>query len=218
MRGVVVFTGAVLAVAVGMVAEAGGDPRPGASREPIRIVLSSQAATARVSRASTTSLYAKNDPWKSYLADERVCPGGERTDLPLAEQAGTVVCLVNYARIRRGLRGLSTAAVLNSASAVKARAILRCGNFAHNPCGGDWTTSVRAMGYSGVFGENLYLASGPFGAPRLAVDAWLNSAPHRENLFRTEWRVQGLAVVVLDRFGARRHAALWVSVFGDSRR
>jgi len=206
----------VAATTVGLLAPGlGVGTRPDPRGAPIRAVLSSLTPTGAAKRLSTTSLYAKNDPWKEYLASERVCPGGERTDLPLSSQADTVACLVNFARNRRGLRELSLAPILNGASTRKARAILRCGNFAHNPCGGDWTTAVRSTGYAGLFGENLYLASGPFGAPRPAVDAWLNSAPHRQNLFRAEWREQGLAVVAVDRFGDRRDVALWVNVLGD---
>ena len=186
-----------------------------AGGEPIRVVLSSLGSAAPAKSIVTTSLYAKNDPWKQYLASETVCPGGERTDRPLASQASTMVCLVNFARKRRGVHQLAVASILNGASIRKARAILRCRNFAHNPCGGDWTTAVRSTGYSGLFGENLYLASGRFGAPRPTVDAWLNSAAHRENLFGAEWREQGLAVVALDSFGDRTNVALWVSVLGD---
>ena len=109
------------------------------------------------------------------------------------------------------------ASILNGASVRKGQAILRCGRFAHNPCGGDWTAAVRSTGYSGTFGENLYLATGPFAAPRPAVDAWLNSAPHRENLFRAAWREQGLAIVVLPHFGNMSHVVVWVNVFGDRR-
>ena len=169
--------------------------------EPIRVVLSSQAGAAPAKRVSATLLYAANDPWKRYLANESVCPGGERTDVSIARRADTVMCLVNYARKQRGLRELRVAAILNGASERKAQAILRCRNFSHSPCGGDWTESVKSTGYDGLFGENLYLATGLFGAPRPTMDAWLNSTPHRENLFRSEWREQGLAVVLLDRFG-----------------
>ena len=37
------------------------------------------------------SLYWPNDRWTAYLAPERSCPGGERTDLPLGEQADVMV-------------------------------------------------------------------------------------------------------------------------------
>ena len=204
-------------MAVGLLALAlGARAGPGSGAKPIRIVLSSVSAAAPAGRVSTKALYARDDPWKKYLASERVCPGGERTDLPPKSQAETVACLLNFAREQRGLRGLAVASILNGASVRKGQAILRCGRFAHNPCGGDWTASVRSTGYAGSFGENLYLASGPFAAPRPAVDAWLNSAPHRANLFRADWREQGLAVVFLSHFGNQADVAVWVNVLGDS--
>ena len=191
-----------------------GDQR-GDSNASIRSVRSSLAPGERALTLSTGSLYARNDPWKAYLAGESVCPGGERTDLPVARQVATVACLINFARQRRGLRGLVVLPVLNGASIKKAKAIIRCGNFAHNPCGGDWTSAVRSTGYGGLFGENLYIAGGPWGAPRVAVDAWLNSASHRENLFGPEWREQGLTLLSMASFADYRDMSLWVSVLGD---
>ena len=186
-----------------------------ATGTPVRLVLPSAAAAGSAGRVSVTALYAKNDPWGRYLANEQVCPGGERTDLPLARQARTVACLLNFARRMRGLQPLAIDAVLSRASARKASAIRRCERFAHNPCGGQWTAIVRSLGYAGLFGENLYLASGLFGAPRPTVDAWLNSAPHRANVFGGRWRQQGLAAVVVSRFEAYRDVTIWVSVLGS---
>jgi uncharacterized protein YkwD len=209
------FVGTAVAVIGLLAAGFGAGTRTASGGEPIRLVLSSLASAAPAKHLSTATLYATNDPWRRYLANEQVCPGAERTDLPLARQAKSVACLVNFARKRRGVRQLLVTPILNGASAKKAKAILRCQDFAHDPCGGDWTASVRSTGYVGGFGENLYLGSGPFGAPRLTVDAWLNSPPHRENLFRAGWREQGVAVVVLDDFDDHRDVAVWVSVLGD---
>jgi uncharacterized protein YkwD len=205
---------ALLAVILLTAASGVGDPSY-VNGAQIRAVRSSLAPNEHAHTLSTASLYASNDPWKAYLASESVCPGGERTDLPAARQAATVACLVNFARKRQGLRELVSRALLNGASVSKAKAIVRCGNFAHNPCGEDWTSWVRSTGYTGFFVENLYLASGRWGAPRVAMDAWLNSAPHRENLFRQESREQGLAVISVESFGGYRDVALWVSVLGD---
>lgn len=209
-RGVAFLGFAGLVVAVGLV---GDHARTDDNR--LRLVLASEQESRVATPVSSTALYAKNDAWKPYLASEKVCPGGERTNGSLTARAETVTCLVNFARQKRGLRALSVAPILNGASAKKAQAILRCRNFAHNPCGGDWTSAVRSTGYSGPFGENLYLATGDFGAPRPAVDAWLNSPPHRANLFKAGWREQGLAVVTLDRFHSHRDVSLWVSVLGE---
>jgi uncharacterized protein YkwD len=205
--------GCVAVFAVSSLDGAGSAARYG--EVPIRLVLSSSAPVSSARSVSTTSLYARHDPWMKYLATEQVCPGGERTDLPPARQAATVACLVNFAREQRGLRKLAVATILNGASAKKARAIDRCGRFAHNPCGGNWAASIRSTGYVGAVGENLYLASGFFAAPRPAVDAWLNSARHRENLFAPEWTEQGLAVVVLSRFESDQNVVVWVNVFGN---
>lgn len=207
----------VVAVTTFVLGAVGDDGRHRPTTDkPIRSVLSASSTStpAAASSAGTASLYATPDPWRKYLASEAACPGGERTDLPPKSQVRTVACLVNFARKQRGLRLLSLAPRLDVASATKAQAILRCGSFAHDPCGGGWSSSITATGYVGAFGENLYLASGAFAAPRPTVDAWLNSQPHRENLFDTKWRVQGLAVL-LGRFGGHGRVAVWVNVLGD---
>ncbi len=203
------------AVALGAVLAAFSDS-PAGEAPVVRVVRSSLVPGERALALSTTSLYARNDPWKDYLAGETVCPGGERTDLPPSRQVATVACLVNFARKRRGLRPLEVGAVLSGASLIKAKEILRCENFAHNPCGGDWTAAVRSLGFVGSVGENLYLASGRFGAPRVAVDAWLNSPRHRANLFGRGWREQGVALLAKQTFGTYRDVSVWVSVLGDS--
>jgi uncharacterized protein YkwD len=187
------------------------------SPAPVRAVLSSQDAGQQVVMLGTTSFSTTSDPWKSYLASESTCPGGERTDLGIARQTRTIACLINYARGRRGLHPLAVRRVLTDASFVKAQEIARCLRFAHNPCGGDWTTAVRSTGYRGTFGENLYLATGQWGAPLFAVDAWLNSTSHRENLFSRDWREQGLALLWKKSFGGYSDVSIWVSVMGVAR-
>ena len=160
------------------------------------------------------ALYRADDPWKPYLASERICPGGEQLDLPLARQADTMACLVNFARKKRGLQPLSPVEVLNRTSVLKANKIQRCRDFNHNACGEDAAADARAAGYHGEWGENLFIAEAAWGAPRPALDGWLNSAEHRENLFRPEWRTEGIAVMKLPRFGTDRNVTLWVNQFG----
>jgi uncharacterized protein YkwD len=162
------------------------------------------------------SPYAKDDPWKAYLADERACPGGERSDAPLGEQANTMACLVNFARQRIGLPSLVTVTTLNEASLRKLERIVRCRDFNHDACGTDSAADIRALGYRAAWGENLYIAGGPLGAPRVALDQWLNSDSHRENLFRPGWRTEGIAVQRLARFGRDKNMTLWVNQFGES--
>jgi uncharacterized protein YkwD len=126
-----------------------------------------------------------------------------------------MACLVNYARHKRGLVPVTTAAFLNQSSVAKADRITRCADFNHDACGIDPAADVRAVGYHGAWGENLYIAGGPYGAPRPALDGWLNSPGHRENLFRPEWRTQGIAVKKIAKFGRDHDMTLWVNEFGD---
>jgi uncharacterized protein YkwD len=160
------------------------------------------------------SLYPPNDPWKSYLASEQTCPNAERTDLPLNEQANTMTCLVNYARRQRGLSTLTPASLLNESSLKKAGKIVRCSEFAHDACGDDPAADVRAANYYGSWGENLYLGEGRLGAPRVALDGWLNSTEHRENLFNPYWRSEGIAVTTAAKVGEYSGVTVWVNQFG----
>jgi len=201
-----VLTGAMLPATFSVHAQSGTGS--------IRLVLSSSDAAATRGTAGTAALYVKHAAWSEYLAGEKACPGGERTDIAPSRQAETVACLVNFARKHRGLRELKLTSSLNGASAEKAGAIIRCGRFAHNPCGGNWSASIRSAGYTGAFGENLYLASGLFAAPRPTVAAWLNSDAHRRTMFAPKWREQGLSVMMRLRVGNYENVAVWVNTFG----
>ena len=106
------------------------------------------------------SLYRADDPWKAYLANEQTCPDAERLDLPLARQADTMVCLVNFARRKRGLQPVTPVELLNRTSVLKADKIQRCRDFNHDACGEDAAADTRAAGYRGAWGENLFIAEG----------------------------------------------------------
>jgi uncharacterized protein YkwD len=126
-----------------------------------------------------------------------------------------MVCLIDYARRVRGLPPLLVAPILSVAAKLKGDAIVRCGNFDHAPCGPNSLDVANQVDYLGAWGENLYIAEGRFGAPRPALDGWLNSAEHRENLFHADWRIQSIYVTKPTRFPGFRDATLWVSEFGD---
>jgi uncharacterized protein YkwD len=160
-------------------------------------------------------LYARDDPWKRWLAPESACPGGERTEGSRTAQTRTLLCLLNYARAREGLKPLELSRLLSRSSAAKAAAIVRCDEFAHEPCGQPANEAAERAGYRGSFGENLYAAEGKWVAPRVAVDGWLNSAGHRKNLFRPEWRTVGIALLRDADFDRFDDAVIWVNEFGD---
>ena len=116
---------------------------------------------------------------------------------------------------KRGLQPVATVDVLNRSSLAKATRIVRCLDFNHDACGEAPEADIRALGYRGAWGENLFISGGPYGAPRPSLDGWLNSPGHRENLFRPEWRTQGIAVEKVTKFGQDRNMTLWVNQFGD---
>src|SRR5690349_2489597 len=161
------------------------------------------------------ALYKPNDPWAAWLAPESVCPGGEQADAAPQDQLETMLCLINYARQRQGLGTVGTTTQLNVASAAKATDIARCGRFEHAACGKAPVQDAEDAGYQGAWGENLYIAEGAGTAPRVAMDGWLNSPHHRENLFRPDWRTAGLAVMPGANVGEFRDATVWVNEFGD---
>jgi uncharacterized protein YkwD len=159
-------------------------------------------------------LYPDNDAWRAWLAPESVCPGGSQVNSPATEFAA-MACLINYARQQQGLTPIAFIETLNSASAAKAADIARCRVFEHDACGKPGNQVAIDAGYQGSFGENLYGAEGRYTAPRAALDGWLNSPRHRENLFRPEWRTGGIAALHGASFGEHRNAVIWVSEFGD---
>jgi uncharacterized protein YkwD len=190
--------------------------RPSDGLQAHQDVKASVLPGAPVATLDQTPVSSNPDPWQRYLAGEQTCPGGGRTDLPLDRQAQIMLCLINWARQQDGLGSLRETTLLASTALQKGNEIVRCDNFAHAACGGSPAADVLAAGYRGAFGENLYIAGGRDGSPRAALDRWLNSPDHRENLFRPEWRVQGIAVIKLDRFGPYSDATLWVSHFGST--
>ena len=163
------------------------------------------------------SLYPSDDPWRAYLAPESACPGGDTRSASVQAQQQTMICLVNWARQRRGLRPLPEQPLLSRTAALKGRDIRRCSEFAHEACGKAANAVVDEVGYEPAgWGENLYLGPGEFGRPRVAVDGWLNSTGHRENLFRADWTEQGVALVEAPFFEGQPDVAIWVSHFGRS--
>jgi uncharacterized protein YkwD len=160
-------------------------------------------------------LYVNNDKWAGYLAPESVCPGGEDAGATEAEQETTMLCLINFARRRAGRNPLEASPVLSLAASFKARDIVKCRQFAHTACGKDAHAVANEAGYPPVsWGENLYLGHDARGAPRPALDGWLNSPHHRENLLDPLWTEQGIALREAKHFTYGVDAAVWASEFG----
>jgi uncharacterized protein YkwD len=161
--------------------------------------------------------YTPNYSWAAFLPKPSTCPGS--TNEPSEPRAeSSMICVLNYARMREGLTALPVSAELQRAARLKALDIVRCQDFSHAACGKDPHAVAETAGYPEVpWGENLYSGSGPFMPARVAADGWLNSPHHRENLFRPQWTEQGIAVVIARRFKGQSNVAIWVSQFGERR-
>jgi uncharacterized protein YkwD len=159
--------------------------------------------------------YAPHDAWTKFLPSHSACPGSTEAPVSAGVAQVSMICALNYARVRDGLAALPVSPLLQRASRLKALDIIRCQQFAHDACGRDPRAVADAVGYPQVsWGENIYAGSGPFAPPRVAADGWLNSPHHRENLFRPEWAIQGIALLHADRLESNEDVAVWVSEFG----
>ncbi len=160
------------------------------------------------------SLYPENDPWSAWLADDTICPRGEDARAPAPVQVQVLLCLVNYARARESLEPVALSALLSATAAAKARDIVLCRDFRHEACGKAPFQAADDLGYKGSLGENLYVGEGALIAPRLALDTWLNSQGHRENLFRPEWRTIGISLLGGANLDDIDDGVVWVNHFG----
>src|SRR4051812_7978049 len=143
------------------------------------------------------SPYPTHDRWRAFLPSSDLCAGSTSASVSptVAEQA--MVCVLNFARVRDGLKPLPVSPLLQRSSRLKALAIVRCQQFSHGPCGVDPHSVADKVGYPQVdWGENIAAGSGPYAPARVAGDGWLNSPHHRENLFDPHWTEQGIALVV----------------------
>ena len=152
--------------------------------------------------------------WAKYLAPEGTCRGDGEIEGAAREQIFAMRCLLDWARRERGLPPLRMEHRLNRSSALKAAAIVRCNEFSHTPCGTAFSGTFTAVGWQRGSGENIAWGASVARSPRLLVDGWLHSDGHRKNLFRTDWRVQGLALLPADSFQGERQASIWVHQFG----
>ena len=124
-------------------------------------------------------------------------------------------CLLDWARRERGLPALTMNETLSRSASLKGNEIVRCGDFSHTPCGTAFERTFRTAGYGGrMTGENLAWGASLARTPRVLMDGWLHSTGHRENLFRPDWREQGLALVEVDTFLGSGPAAIYIHQFG----
>jgi uncharacterized protein YkwD len=153
--------------------------------------------------------------------DRLIAPPGtcldEGREAPAAGQEAAMRCLVDFARRRAGLHGLSDSSKLDRSASDKAHDILRCDSFSHFACGRDFTYWMRRVGYIPAHcwrvGENLAWGSGHAGSVRSAFSLLIHSPEHRANILGAYSAVGiGLRVGTL---AGSRDAHVWIQHFGS---
>ena len=134
---------------------------------------------------------------------------GYAADIP----PGEVIRITNEKRALEGVPALQYSAVLEQAARAKGEHMLANDYWAHVAPDGTqpWVFFTNA-GYNYRYaGENL---AKDFSNPSSAVDAWLSSPSHRENLLSTRYREIGVAVVEGDLSGV--DTTIIVQLFGTT--
>jgi uncharacterized protein YkwD len=166
-------------------------------------------------RRQAPQLYPAHDRWAAFLPKPSLCAQSTNASASTAVAQAAMICALNYARVRDGLKALQVSPLLQRSARLKALDIIRCHEFSHAACGKDPHAVADEVGYPKVdWGENIYLGPGPFAAARVGADQWLNSPHHRENLFTAEWTEQGISLVIAKHFKGQDDVAIWVSEFG----
>ena len=160
--------------------------------------------------ASAARLIAPNKVCKNSAAS-----GGRAA---MAKARRSMICMVNYARTRKGLKRYRTRRQLTWSAGRKSRDILRCG-FSHEACGRPFDFWIRKSNYLGkggwATGENIAWGSGNLGNVRSIFIAWMKSKGHREAILSRTFTDVG-AGVVKGRFQRVSGARIWVLHFGDN--
>lgn len=189
-----------------------------------RVALTAAVAAACVAGGATTAASAETTGeaagvYDVYLAPPGACPEADLPGAAIADQVNEMLCLINYARSKKGVPTVATSPLLASSTRIKADDIVRCDDFSHTACGHSVTYPFEragyiAPGYDWGVGENLAWGTGTYGTPRGAMRGWLYSDPHRENIFTPSWREQGVALQRPQTFQGYTDNSVWVSHFG----
>ncbi|MEA2252791.1 MAG: hypothetical protein QOC78_637 [Solirubrobacteraceae bacterium] len=121
-------------------------------------------------------------------------------NLALVGQA--TLCLLNQQRVAQGLAPLTENAALSRASADYSQLMVTQSFFDHqSPQGSLLVDRIRAVGYLAnagdwALGENIGWGQSQLSTARSLVNAWMNSAGHRENILTAQYTDVGLGLAL----------------------
>jgi uncharacterized protein YkwD len=168
--------------------------------------------------ASTAGATAADDPYAALVAPSGTCgPAADQLGIDAATAQLAMQCLTNYARAQEGLAPLQLNATLNAAGQAKLKSDISCAEFSHTPCGQPFDTvfSSYVQGATSYqIGENIAWGTGSYGTPRQAMNGWVHSAGHRENILTAAYAELGIGYLPGQTFQGYDGATLWSQEFG----
>ncbi len=185
---------------------------------PARLRVAGILVALAASCAGASAASGAGNAWHAYLAPAGACAGSTDASASAQVQARAVSCLVNWARVRHGQRGLSRSRSLQRAAELKGRGVVACREISHTPCGSAVTSSALQVGYRPAsFAENLYVGSLGAASARDVVSAWLQSPGHRENILQPGLRDVGAALVRADGVFYAGASVVWIVALASPR-
>jgi uncharacterized protein YkwD len=168
--------------------------------------------------ASTAGATPADDPYAALVAPSGTCgPAADQLGIDAATAQLAMQCLTNYARAQQGLAPLQLNATLNAAGQAKLKSDISCAEFSHTPCGQPFDTvfSSYVQGATSYqIGENIAWGTGSYGTPRQAMNGWVHSAGHRENILTAAYAELGIGYLPGQTFQGYDGATLWSQEFG----
>jgi len=136
----------------------------------------------------------------------------------------SILCLVNQARERRGLRPLEFNEELRRSASAHSSSMVRSRSFSHFAGGSTVTARVVRSGYLASashfrVAENIAAGQGRrYGSPIAILRTWMGSWGHRQNILDGGFHDFGVGVARGDPLGGGANAATYTLVFGSRSR
>jgi uncharacterized protein YkwD len=167
----------------------------------LRPLITALAAAALLAPAAASAEAASSKVVARAAAE---CPDADLE--PTADNLGrirkAILCLHNEIRAQRHLPTLRSNKRLRKAAVGHSRDMVANNYFEHTtPSGVTMVDRILHARYvrddqGWSLGENLAWGTGSYATPRGALDAWMSSDGHRDNILRRAYREVGIGVVI----------------------
>lgn len=133
------------------------------------------------------------DEFEKNIIEERIAESVEKNTVSLTEEENKTLELINEYRQENGLEELKPFFELEQVSKLKAEDIVENNYFSHtSPTLGTPFEMLKNNGIDYIIaGENLAGNQ----TPQKAVEAWINSPAHRDNILEEKFKYTGISVI-----------------------